>query len=274
MQTLGVLGPEGSFTDSASGYLKDYKKVYFETISCVVKAVKNGEVSKGIVPIENALEGTVTEALDSIFEYGVNAEKAVVLVIHYCIAAISRNAKIMQILSHPQALSQCRHYLEKKYPRAQLVKTLSTSEACKRIIDEKITNAAALCSANAAKLFKLEILDINVEDEKINKTKFFIISMEKSASKDANKTFAAVYPTKDVQGILYKMLGYFNDEKINLSKIESRPSRKELGNYLFYVEFDGNAEDAKVKRALKNIRDNIGDVSIIGCYDQVELPLK
>jgi prephenate dehydratase len=194
-----------------------------------------------------------------------------VLPIHHCIAALSKETKPKIILSHPQALAQCKTYLSKNFPKAKLIKTLSTSEAFKKISEERLTNAAAIGSLSAAENYGLQVIDEKIEDEKNNKTKFFIISNERVVSPKADKTFIVVLPSTEKQGILYNMMVYFNNERINLTKIESRPSRKRLGNYLFYIELDGNSESKKVKTVLNNIRKNIGVVEILGSYEQEEV---
>ncbi len=268
---LGVLGPLGSYTDAAADFVGDRNKVYFDSIINVIKSVKDGIVDEGIIPIENSIQGTVIASLDGISDYGLFVKKAIILPINHCVAGISRNVKPSIILSHPQALAQCKKFIEKNYPKAKLVRTLSTSDAFKRIADENLTNAVAIGSEKAAKIYGLHIIRKRVQDQKNNVTKFFLIDKEKDILKAANKTLISVYPSKDVQGILYKMLGYFNKEKINLSKIESRPSKKELGNYVFYIEFDGNINEKKVMRALRSIRRSVGEVKVLGCYPQLTL---
>lgn len=263
---LAILGPKGSYTELAAKSFSNYEKVFFDSITKVINAVKNGITEKGIVPIENSLQGTVVESLDGIKEYNLFVEQSIILSIHHCIAGLTKEAKITQILSHPQAFAQSKEYLAKHFPNTKLVKTLSTSDAFKKISEEKLSNSAAIGSTIAAKTYRLEIIDTKIEDKKNNKTQFFVISNERIINPKANKTFIVVYPDTEKQGVLFNMLKYFNDEKINLTKIESRPSRKKLGNYLFYVEIDGNSEDKHVKRAFDRIRKNVGTVQVLGSY--------
>lgn len=267
---LGVLGPKGSYSDlAASEYT--YKKVYFDDIKSVIKAVSEGLISKGLVPIENSLHGTVVEALDNIKKYDIFVEDSIILPIHHCIAGLSKEVNARIILSHPQALAQCRGYVEKNYSSARLEKTVSTSNGFKKIKEEGLKDAVAIGSKAAAELFNLEIIDECIEDEGSNKTVFFLLSKGHVLNNNAKKTFIAVSPGRDRPGLLYTLLGFFNNEGINLTKIESRPSRKELGHYIFYIEFEGNSESSKVKRVLNGVRENIGNVNVLGCYSQKEI---
>jgi prephenate dehydratase len=269
---IAVLGPKGTYTDLACDYYsKSYEKIYLDNITSVIKSVKNGIVEKGIIPAENSIKGTVVESLDGISEYDLFIEKSIIILIHHFIAGLSSKTKPEIIMSHPQAIGQCRKYINKNYPDSKIVKTLSTSEGFKKISEQALTNVAAIGSKKACELYDLKIIDENIEDVKNNKTEFFVISNKKEVKNDADKSLVFVYPKKDVQGILYKMLGYFNKEKINLTKIESRPSRKELGNYFFYIEFDGNINNEKVKKVLKNIKENIGFLKILGCYKKKKI---
>jgi len=246
-----VLGPRGSFTDAAC---TDEKKVYVDTITEVLEAVRDGKVLKGVVPIENSVEGTVNEALDGINYMGLCIVKAIVKPIHHCCAGLGGD----YVLSHPQALGQCSKFISQKYPDAKIVHTLSTAEAFQRV-QEKQISGVAIGPLIAANVYGLPVLHENVEDSVNNKTKFVVVSKELG---EGNVTSIVVQPFHEKQGVLFNLMKFFNDDKINLTKIESRPVRDKLGVYLFYIDFDGNA-----KSCLDKIKKEVGDVKVLGCYN-------
>lgn len=276
---LAVLGPRGSFTDEASEFYlssknnnlkEDNKKIFVDGISEIVKAVKDGKIEKGMIPLENSTHGTVVETLDGINYSNLNIIESVVIPIHICAGAILSHSKIDTIFSHPQGISQSSKFIEKNYPKARIIPTLSTSQGFQIIKEKNMENALALGPAMAAKIYSLEILNENIEDEKNNKTKFVIISKKQMFSKNAKTVSIVIIPHHEKQGILFNLLRFFNEEKINLTKIESRPMKDKLGKYLFYIDFDGDINDSKSQKALKNINENVGKVKILGSYSTLE----
>ncbi len=267
---VGVLGPEGSFTDEVADNVNG-NKVYYQDIISMLKAVKEGKVDAAVVPFENSLQGTVISSLDGLNEYSLFANRSLIKHIHHCIAAISRDAKHTTIMSHPQAIAQCRKYIEKHFPNLSIVNTNSTSEAFLLIKKNHRLDAMAIGSRKAADIYNFEIIDENIEDNKNNVTKFLVVSKSVSCSPDANKSLVVISPKEDRQGLLLEILKFFDDKGINLTKIESRPSKKELGNYIFYIEFDGSIKNDDVKEVISKIRSNIGDVKILGCYSDERL---
>lgn len=253
-----VLGPHGSFTDAACS---DEKKIYVDTITEVLSAVKDGNVKYGVVPIENSVEGTVNEALDGINYMGLCIVKAIVKPIHHCCAGLGGEVDI--VMSHPQALGQCSKFIAKEFPNAKIVHTLSTAEAFQRIKEKQLRGCVAIGPSIAANVYGLPVLYENVEDSVNNKTKFVIVSKEIA---EGNVTSIVVKPFHEKQGILFNLMKFFDEGKINLTKIESRPVRDELGKYIFYIDFDGNANNNAVQKVLANIMQHVGSVKILGCY--------
>jgi prephenate dehydratase/prephenate dehydrogenase len=264
--SLAVLGPRGSFTDAAASLL-NLNKVYFDSISEIIKAVKDKKIKLGIIPIENSIHGTVVESLDGINHSNVKIIKAIIMPIHHCIATLPNHSTINTILSHPQALMQCSEYIKKNYPNAKLINTLSTTEAFQEVKEKQLLNAAVIGPTIATQIYGLDILKEDIENEKQNKTKFVVIST--SYKNTGLKTSLVVIPNNEKQGILFNMLKYFAEEKINLTKIESRPLKNELGKYIFYIDIDGDVKDKKVKKAIKSISNNIGSIKILGSYNEI-----
>ncbi len=277
-EAIAVLGPAGSFTDAAyEFYLQkaggSRKKVFVDTIPGIIIAVKEDRVKKGVIPIENSLQGTITETLDGISQNNLKIEKEIILPVHHCCAALSRNPPVERLFSHPQAFLQCSRFIRENYPEAKEISTLSTSEAFQIIKENELNDSLAIGPEIAAEKYGLKIVKRDIEDEKNNKTKFVAVSKNSCKDRGASggnlKTSIAVYPFHERQGILFKLLSFFNDEKINLTKIESRPMKDELGRYIFYIDLDGSVTDEGVKRSLAGIRKEVGEVKMMGCYGMI-----
>jgi chorismate mutase/prephenate dehydratase len=265
---VAVLGPRGSFTDAACD-MHDIaeKKIFGENISEVIHAVKHGKVKAGILPIENSIQGTVTETLDGINYNNLHILKKVVIPIHHCCASLSaKRDDIKKIFSHPHAIMQCSNFIEKEFPNAKTINTLSTSEAFKKIKKQQLADAAAIGPEMAAKIYGLKIISNNIEDEKNNETEFVVISDIANPNSEGNIISTMIRPFNEKQGILFKLMGIFDEGKINLTKIKSRPIKGELGKYLFYIDFEGNLEESRIKKALSRIKSEIGIIKVFGCF--------
>lgn len=228
-----VLGPKGTFTEYAARRLfKNLEMVYCDDVEDVFALVdKKGIV--GVVAIENSLEGSVNKTLELLMEYDVRIFGEVTLDINLCLMKRRGVKNIKEILSHPHALAQCKNYLKRKYPKAKIQASDSTAAAMQEL--SKINNAAAIGPKESAKTYGLEIIGENIQDD-FSQTRFIAISKKESWGKKTS----IIYAVKDEPGALYSTLKVFADNNINLTKIESRPSRKKLGEYIFYVDFENN----------------------------------
>ena len=263
---IGLLGPPGTFSQQATfQYDKTLQPVFFETISDIVNAVANNDVQEAILPFENSIEGTVRETLDGIYRENLKITDEMAVDIKHCIAGIDRRiplCDIEYIYSHQQALAQCRGYIQKYYPRAKLVLTPSTSAAFQKVKNEGLINARAIGPRIAADIYKLSIIDENIQDKQTNKTLFVIVSKNPKKPSKLKSTLLVIDPNKDKPGLLYAILGIFAKKRINLSKIESRPSQNNLGEYVFYLK----ADITKNNKAFNNIieeLETIGKTTII-----------
>jgi|Deesub1362B_J571_1020462.scaffolds.fasta_scaffold00041_62 prephenate dehydratase len=257
---VGVLGPPGTYSEKAA--LRKFSKdslVYFKSITEIVEKVSRGEIEKGVIPIENSLEGGVTESLDALVEHEVGIVDEILLEIRHCLVA-KDDSEITIILSHPQALAQCRKFLNRKYPNVELREATSTMHAAK--IAQEIKGVGAIAPCNSAEKYGLKIIERDIQDGE-NVTRFFVIS--KKPRIDGRKSSIIVFPFEDKPGTLVRILKPFADEGINLTKIESRPTKKRLGDYLFFIDFQGSLSEERVKRALKKVR-KISKVKILGSY--------
>jgi len=266
---VGTLGPAGSFSEvAANNFDANARKIFFDSTLDVIKAVVDGLVDFGVVPIENSIGGSVAEVIDAIYIHSLTIEKAVIVPISHCCAALSRKIKPEILLSHPQAFMQCSEYIEKHYPNAKKINTLSTSAAFKKIAEDYLTNAIAIGPKLAAEKYGLKIIAEKIENKVNNKTKFAVVSKEKKINPKGKVTSLVLDPKTDRPGILFDMLKPFKEQNINLSKIESRPSKQKLGIYVFHIDIDANILDEKVQKAVKKM-EKLGKVTFLGSYNKV-----
>ncbi len=262
---IGILGPEGTFSEQAAKKWNDKAELrYYEDVFDVSKAVVDGAVNYGIIPIENSLEGPVGMALDALLQHDVKMTGEVIIPIRYCLLSKGPLSDIKTILSHPQALAQCRHFLKSHFRAVERRETPSTAFAAQ--VASKSKEMAAIASEGAANRYGLKILMRDIQDRKENYTRFAVLGGEISRPSGKDKTSVVVYLRKDRPGALYEMLSEFASAGINLTKIESRPTKKVLGDYLFFIDMEGHIEDAVIKEALENIKAKAGMLRILGSY--------
>jgi chorismate mutase / prephenate dehydratase len=231
----------------------------------VFEKVKAGTVDYGVVPIENSIEGSVNRTYDLFLEYDLKVCGEIIIRISHCLIA-HESATIEEIdtvYSHPQALAQCRKFLEQHKLRA--ISTFDTAGSVKMIKEKNMMDSAAIASERAAQIYDMSILAREIEDIKNNSTRFFVLDKKDSPYSGEDKT-SIIFATKSIPGALYKILGEFADRKINLTKIESRPTKQTPWEYHFYLDFEGHRTDTKSQQALEGIRDKTVFVKILGSY--------
>ena len=262
---IAYLGPEATFTHLASmrkfGSSPTYLPV--KSIADVFSEVERGRADYGVVPIENSTEGVINYTLDMFIDSDLKIVSEILLEISHNLLSKSKLKDIKKIYSHPQAIAQSRNWVESNLPNAKIIEVSSTARAAARAAKEK--NAGAIASELAAKLYSLKIVASHIEDTKENVTRFLVIG--KTISKRTGKDKASImFSIKDRPGALHDMLKPFAKEKINLTKIESRPSKKKAWEYIFFVDFQGHVEDGKVKKALKELEKGCLFLKILGAY--------
>ena len=245
------------------------EKVPCNCIKNAIDALKQDETGICVLPIENSVEGIVRETIDNLLKLDDNSiqiQGEILLNINHMLLSSGKNiAEIKEIISHPQALAQCSNNLYKLFPRAQLKETSSTSYAALKVSREKNPSVAAIANEACAKLFNLNILIRNLNDEKGNKTRFYILGRSGFKSIQSGKT-AIVLSTKNVPGALCNVLKVFSDYEINLSYIDSRPSKKQLGEYLFFMELDKIITDTSVQHALEYLKSYVDFLKVLGSF--------
>ena len=231
-------------------------------------AVASGIAEEGVVPIENSLEGSVTYTLDILIEEArLFIRRELVLPIeHYLLVKPgTRAADVQTVYSHPQALGQCRDFLGRCFPKAQLVASLSTVAA---VDDMKHSSApaAAISPKRAAQLYGVDILAQSIQDNSSNATRFVVLANSDHPPTGKDKTSLCFSFTEDKPGLLYNVLGEFAIRKINLAKVESRPTKQSLGEYIFLIDCEGHREDPLVKGVIEFVRSQTSMFRIFGSY--------
>lgn len=263
---IAYLGPEGTFTHQAA--LKKFgekaKYVPVKTIDEVFREVEKGRADYGVVPIENSIEGVVSHTLDVFLESDLKITSEVFLDIHHFLISKEKSIKkIKKIYSHPQALAQCRKWISENLPEVEIFETESTVSAVKRVIKEKFS--AAIASEIAAEIYNLNIIAERIEDFRENVTRFLVIGKE-NPDKSGNDKTSILFSIKDRVGALHDILAFFKNENINLTRIESRPSKKKAWEYVFFVDFKGHKDEPHVKKALEEIEKSTVFLKILGSY--------
>jgi len=272
---LAYLGPAGTYSEEAAlTYDPQAQLLPFASIAAVASSVESGMAEEGIVPIENSLEGSVSATLDLlIHESKLFIRQEFVLAINnYLMAkAGTQIADVKTIYSHPQPLGQCRRFLERCFPKAQLVASLSTAAAVEEMLASAVP-AAAIAPRRAAELYGAEILAGNIQDEDCNETRFVVLAKEEHEATGQDKTSLCFYIPEDRPGTLVEILQEFSKRGINLAKIESRPSRQSLGRYFFLIDLEGHRDDAIVAEALEAVKGRTSIFKIFGSYPAATHP--
>ena len=266
---IGFLGPIGTYTEEAAlHYDPEAHLQPFPTIGAVGLAVSSAITQEGVVPIENSLEGSVTNTLDLLIsQSGLSIRQEVVLAIdHYLMASPgTRSADIQVIYSHPQALAQCRDFLERCFPNAQQMASLSTVAAVSDMSASSVP-AAAIAPRRAADLHEVQIIGRSIQDNSNNVTRFVVLANEDHPPTGKDKTSICFTFDDDAPGLLYQALGEFAQRSINLVKVESRPTKQSLGRYIFLIDCDGHREDPLVKEALERLAEPASMLKVLGSY--------
>lgn len=274
-RTIGFLGPLGTYSEEAALLYDKTADRLYPTITGVGEAVAAGEIDEGVVPIENSLEGPVTFTLDLLIAQPTLFIRGEIdlPIEHYLLAKPGTvPAEIRVIYSHPQALGQCRQYLEKNYPQAEQMASLSTVLCVTDSFESKVP-AAAISPRRASELYDVDILDRGIQDVANNVTRFAVIGLSDHAPTGDDKTSMAFTLEKDSPGLLHRVLGEFADREINLLKIESRPTKQLLGEYIFLLDCVGHREDSPMKEALAALSDPISMLRILGSYPKWKAPI-
>lgn len=275
--SVAYLGPTGTNSETAalaySAWLKNQQQITanlcpYPSIAQAIKSVIKGKIERAIVPVENSIEGSVTVVLDALWQsknLHVHQELTIPIA-HGLLSHAQSLGQIETVYSHPQGLAQCQEWLANYLPQAQLIPTKSTTEGIK-YLDEQ--TAAAISAPRAAQLYQVPLLKSDIKDRADNCTRFWIVSPQIS-DYGSHLSLAFSLP-QNVPGALVKALEIFAQRNINLSKIESRPTKRLLGEYIFFIDLLGNSHDAKIREALTELSACTEVLKIFGNYTQLDV---
>lgn len=237
----------------------------------VFDATQKKTIDYAVVPVENSIEGSVGEVYDLLLNTKLVAVGEVYQRVRHCLIA-NKGVQLKDIkiaYSHPQALGQCRAYLQKKKLEAR--PAYDTAGSVKMVKEQGLTDAAAIASRHAAELYEMQILEEGIEDRKNNYTRFLVMSTKKGDRKGGVYKTSIIFSVKHVPGALFGILGEFAIRRLNLTKIESRPTKETPFEYNFYVDFEGHASDKAVKQVLDAMKPKTSFLKVVGSYKKAGL---
>jgi chorismate mutase/prephenate dehydratase len=266
--TVAWLGPAGTYTHAAAlrWFGEAARGLPVGEIQDVFAAVETGKAEFGVVPVENSSEGTVTATLDSFINSPLQITGELLLRINHCLLAQPGTdmRQIVRIVSHPQSLGQCRHWLAANLPHVERQTVSSNAEAARQAAQQP--GVAAIAGRNAAALYALQFVAESIEDSHDNTTRFLILGRTSTSHATGRDKTSIIISSHNEPGTLFRALEPFHRFGVNLTKLESRPSRKAAWSYSFYVDIEGHVEDAKVQAALAALQQHSLDVKLLGSY--------
>ena len=270
MKRVSFQGERGVYSEAASisFFGNDIEAIPCPTFSDVLKNTESDSSGYSILPIENSLEGSVGESNDLLLETDLNVIGEIYHRIHHCLIGTGSIGDIDTVYSHPQALGQCRKFIQEN--SLKTIPSYDTAGSVKIIKNLNKNNVACIASKNAAEIFDVPIIKEGVEDNANNYTRFLVFSKENNDKTDNSKT-SIIFSVKHEAGALYQIINEFYQHKINLTKIESRPNKNTPWEYNFYVDFEGHQDDSSIKDMLQKLRSNTTFLKILGSYPAAKL---
>ncbi len=267
--TIAFLGPEATFTHQAAirKFGSSLRYAAQKTIADVFSEVSKKRADYGVVPVENSTEGVVTHTLDMFVDSELKIVAQIVLSIQHCLMSRGRREQVEKIYVHPQTLAQCRSWVHKNFPRAELIETSSNARSAELAAKEK--SSAAIAGLLAAEKYKLPVLEHDVQDNAANATRFFVLGRQCSPATGRDRT-SLMFSIADEVGALHRALAPFRRYRLNMTKIESRPSKRKAWEYFFFVDCDGHMNDRKVAKAIALLGSQCSFVKVLGSYPNSE----
>lgn len=266
---IAYLGPEATFTHQAAirrfGASLRYSPQ--KTIADVFTEVSKSRAEYGVVPVENSTEGVVTHTLDMFVDSDLKIVAQIVLPVQHCLLSNSPRSQLKRLYSHPQSLGQCRVWVQNNLPRVEIIETSSNARSAELAAKEKGT--AAIAGILAAEKYELDVLEYDIQDNAANATRFLVLGRQCSPPTGQDRTSIMISITDKV-GALYSALAAFRRYRINMTKIESRPSKRKAWEYFFFIDCDGHVQDRKVERALRDLGEHCNFVKVLGSFPNSE----
>jgi chorismate mutase/prephenate dehydratase len=267
--TIAFLGPEATFTHQAAvrRFGSSLRYSAQKTIADVFAEVSRNRADYGVVPVENSTEGVVTHTLDMFVDSELKIVAQIVMRIQQCLVGNCRRSQIKRLFSHPQALAQCRGWVQNNLPDVEVIETSSTTRAAEHAAGTK--NAAAIASSLAAERCHLRVLEADIQDNSENVTRFLVLGRQIGPPTGRDRT-SLMLSIADEVGALHRALSAFRRFRLNMTKIESRPNKRKAWEYYFFVDCDGHMEDRRVGKAIELLNEHCNLVKVLGSYPNSE----
>lgn len=273
MSRVAFQGVAGAYSEQATRQFfgPEVESVPCRTLADVFFATENDQADYGMLPVENAIAGSVTQSYELLMEHDLRIHAEVILRVRHMLLALpgTRLADLKRVRSHPQALAQCRRYLARHDLESE--PAFDTAGSARDLVESEQTDTAVVASELAAELCNLEILDRAIEDYPFNYTRFFILSLSSPPRAQRNKT-SLLFTTPHQPGVLYECLGEFARRHVNLTKIESRPRLNQPWQYIFYLGFEGHCQDPECEAAIMGLLRRSSYVKLLGSYPAATTP--
>src|SRR5438477_6840494 len=267
--TVAYLGPEATFTHQAAirrfGSSLHYSAQ--KTIADVFSEVSKNRADYGVVPVENSTEGVVTHTLDMFVDSDLKIVSQIILRVQHCLLSNCSRSQIKKLYAHPQSLGQCRGWVQSHLPRVEIIETSSNARSAEFAAKEK--DSAAIAGVLAAEKYGVRILEQDIQDNAANATRFLVLGRQCSPATGNDRT-SVMFSIVDRVGALYRALAPFRRFRINMTKIESRPSKRKAWEYFFFVDCDGHMNDKKVAKAIAMLSEQCSYVKVLGSYPNSE----
>ena len=266
---IAYLGPEATFTHQAAirRFGSSLRYSSQKTISDVFTEVSKNRAEYGVVPVENSTEGVVTHTLDMLVDSDLKIVAQIVLPVQHCLLSNSPRSQIKKLFGHPQSLGQCRVWVQNNLPKVEIIETSSNARSAEFAAKKKGT--AAIAGLLAAEKYGLDVLEYDIQDNAANATRFLVLGRQCSPPTGHDRTSLMVSVTDKV-GALHSALAAFRRYRINMTKIESRPSKRKAWEYFFFIDCDGHLQDRKVDNAIRHLGEHCNFVKVLGSYPNAE----
>ena len=267
--TIAYLGPEATFTHQAAiqrfGSSLDYSPQ--KTVDDVFAEVSKKRADYGVVPVENSTEGAVTHTLDMFVDSELKIVAQLVLPVQHCLLGNCRRPQIKRLYAHPQAYGQCRAWVRANLPQVEVIETSSNARSAELAAKEK--NAAAIAGVLASETYRVSVLEYDIQDNAANATRFLVLGRQCTPPTGNDRT-SLMFSVAHRAGALYSALAPFRRYRLNMTKIESRPSKRKAWEYFFFVDCDGHITDRRISKALAQLGEHCSFVKVLGSYPNVE----
>jgi chorismate mutase/prephenate dehydratase len=267
--TIAYFGPEATFTHQAAirRFGSSLKYSPQKTIADVFTEVSKKRADYGVVPVENSTEGVVTHTLDMFVDSDLKIVSQIILPVQQCLMSNAARAKIRKLYVHPQSLAQCRGWIQNHLPRVEIIETSSNARSAE--LAGKGKNSAAIAGVIAAEKYGLQVLEQDIQDNAANATRFLVLGRQCSPPTGDDRTSLMV-SVADKVGALHHAIAAFRRYKINMTKIESRPSKRKAWEYFFFIDCDGHVQDRQVSKAIALLERECSHVKVLGSYPNTE----